>query len=144
MKTGFTCSAGYNIVASATREGKRLIAIVLGEVTRSKRNARAAALLERGFQTLASGNASPGTTIESLPTESYDHESVRAANLDKRFKDCLDPEPTLASSGSGAKLGTATKSPSAVSAKRKPEAKSARRLVAKRHQDSGSSDSADD
>src|SRR5262249_22809259 len=30
MKTGFICAAGFNLVASATRNGRRLIAIVLG------------------------------------------------------------------------------------------------------------------
>lgn len=49
MKTGFTCGAGYNVVASATREGRRLVAIVLGAVTRQARSQRAAELLEQGF-----------------------------------------------------------------------------------------------
>jgi D-alanyl-D-alanine carboxypeptidase len=30
MKTGFICASGFNLVASATRRGKRLIAVVLG------------------------------------------------------------------------------------------------------------------
>ena len=30
LKTGFICASGYNLVASATRNGKRLIAVVLG------------------------------------------------------------------------------------------------------------------
>ena len=30
MKTGFICASGFNLVASATRNGKRLIAVVLG------------------------------------------------------------------------------------------------------------------
>ncbi len=30
MKTGFICASGFNLVASATRDGKRLIAVVLG------------------------------------------------------------------------------------------------------------------
>lgn len=30
MKTGFVCSSGYNLVASATRDGRRLVAVVLG------------------------------------------------------------------------------------------------------------------
>ena len=30
FKTGFICASGYNLVASATRDGKRLIAVVLG------------------------------------------------------------------------------------------------------------------
>ena len=31
MKTGFICDSGYNVVASATRDGRRLVAVVLGE-----------------------------------------------------------------------------------------------------------------
>ena len=30
MKTGFICASGFNLVATATRNGKRLIAVVLG------------------------------------------------------------------------------------------------------------------
>src|SRR5277367_2578563 len=30
MKTGFTCPAGWNVVASATRNGRRLIVVVMG------------------------------------------------------------------------------------------------------------------
>jgi D-alanyl-D-alanine carboxypeptidase len=51
MKTGFTCGAGYNVVASATRDGRRLIAVVLGEATKDDRSVRAAGLLEHGFKT---------------------------------------------------------------------------------------------
>jgi D-alanyl-D-alanine carboxypeptidase len=50
MKTGFTCDSGYNVVASATREGHKLIAVVLGERTGGERSLRAASLLEHGFQ----------------------------------------------------------------------------------------------
>jgi len=51
MKTGFTCPAGFNLVASASRGGQRLIAVVLGAPSASARTAKAAALLDRGFQT---------------------------------------------------------------------------------------------
>lgn len=50
MKTGFICDSGYNIVASATRDGRRLVAIVLGEQSSASRNVRAAAMLDFGFQ----------------------------------------------------------------------------------------------
>jgi D-alanyl-D-alanine carboxypeptidase len=50
IKTGFICDSGFNIVASATRDGRRLVAVVLGEVTGRERSARAANLLEHGFQ----------------------------------------------------------------------------------------------
>jgi D-alanyl-D-alanine carboxypeptidase len=50
MKTGFTCPAGFNIVASATRGGQRLIAVVLGAPSAAARTAKAAALFDHGFQ----------------------------------------------------------------------------------------------
>lgn len=50
MKTGFTCDSGYNVVVTATREGHKLAAIILGEPTGASRSLRAANLLEHGFQ----------------------------------------------------------------------------------------------
>ncbi len=52
LKTGFICDSGYNIVASATREGVRLMAVVLGEMSANERNARAQQLVEHGYQTM--------------------------------------------------------------------------------------------
>jgi D-alanyl-D-alanine carboxypeptidase len=49
MKTGFICASGFNLVASATRDGKRLIAVVLGAPSSQARAVKAAQLLERGF-----------------------------------------------------------------------------------------------
>ncbi len=49
FKTGFICASGYNLVASATRNGRRLIAVVLGASSGQARAVRAAQLLERGF-----------------------------------------------------------------------------------------------
>jgi D-alanyl-D-alanine carboxypeptidase len=49
FKTGFICASGYNLVASATRDGKRLIAVVLGASSGTARAVRAAQLLDRGF-----------------------------------------------------------------------------------------------
>lgn len=49
LKTGFTCDSGFNVVASATRDGRRLMAVVLGEASGNERAIRAASLLEHGF-----------------------------------------------------------------------------------------------
>ena len=49
MKTGFICASGFNLVASATRDNKRLIAVVLGASSSQARALKAAQLLERGF-----------------------------------------------------------------------------------------------
>lgn len=52
MKTGFVCASGYNVVVSATRGGRQLVAVVLGGHTGSARNTRAASLLDHGFERL--------------------------------------------------------------------------------------------
>ena len=49
MKTGFICASGFNLVATATRDDRRLIAVVLGAPSSAARAMKAAQLLERGF-----------------------------------------------------------------------------------------------
>jgi D-alanyl-D-alanine carboxypeptidase (penicillin-binding protein 5/6) len=49
MKTGYTEAAGYCLVTSATRDGMRLIAVVLGAASPRLRNDGAQKLLEYGF-----------------------------------------------------------------------------------------------
>jgi D-alanyl-D-alanine carboxypeptidase len=49
MKTGFICASGFNLVATATRGGKSLVAIVLGAPSGATRALKAAQLLEEGF-----------------------------------------------------------------------------------------------
>ncbi|HHZ08382.1 MAG TPA: D-alanyl-D-alanine carboxypeptidase [Rhizobiales bacterium] len=63
MKTGFVCASGFNMVGSATRGGRTLVAVVLGRKSALERTEAAAALLDRGF----AGSAGDGTTLASLP-----------------------------------------------------------------------------
>jgi D-alanyl-D-alanine carboxypeptidase (penicillin-binding protein 5/6) len=49
LKTGYTDAAGYCLVTSASRDGMRLIAVVLGAPSARSRNDGAQKLLEYGF-----------------------------------------------------------------------------------------------
>ncbi|HMG79230.1 MAG TPA: D-alanyl-D-alanine carboxypeptidase family protein [Xanthobacteraceae bacterium] len=49
MKTGFICASGFNLVATATRNNKHLIAVVLGAPSGAARAIKAAEMLESGF-----------------------------------------------------------------------------------------------
>lgn len=49
IKTGYTVDAGYNLAASAKRDGKRILVILLGARTAAARDARVANLIELGF-----------------------------------------------------------------------------------------------
>jgi D-alanyl-D-alanine carboxypeptidase len=62
MKTGYTCPAGYNLVASATRDGRTLMAIVIGATSVKSRNEAAAGLLAKGFSQPTAG----GLTLAAL------------------------------------------------------------------------------
>ncbi|UCI27431.1 D-alanyl-D-alanine carboxypeptidase family protein [Mesorhizobium sp. B2-8-5] len=50
MKTGFVCSSGFNMIGSATRNGRTLVAVVLGEKSAISRAEAAAKLLDLGFE----------------------------------------------------------------------------------------------
>jgi D-alanyl-D-alanine carboxypeptidase len=50
MKTGYICASGFNLVASARRNGKEVVAVVFGSYSGLDRAERAAALLDEGFQ----------------------------------------------------------------------------------------------
>jgi len=71
FKTGFICASGYNLVASATRNGKRLIAVVLGASSGQARAVKAAQLLERGFanNTLSWLRPALGTVDNLVPID---------------------------------------------------------------------------
>jgi D-alanyl-D-alanine carboxypeptidase len=49
MKTGFICASGFNVVASATRNGRKLIVVVFGARSGMSRSEKAAQLFEKGF-----------------------------------------------------------------------------------------------
>jgi D-alanyl-D-alanine carboxypeptidase len=49
MKTGFICASGFNVVATATRNNRRLIAVVLGAPSGAVRAAKAAHMMETAF-----------------------------------------------------------------------------------------------
>ena len=68
MKTGYTCPAGFNVVASATRNNRKLMAVVLGDVSSQARAYRTAELLTEGFA--KSDAAAP--LLASLPRSGSD------------------------------------------------------------------------
>ncbi|HEX9881591.1 MAG TPA: D-alanyl-D-alanine carboxypeptidase family protein [Hyphomicrobium sp.] len=67
FKTGFTCDSGFNIIASATRDGNRLVAVVLGDPSSAERNVRAASLIEYGFQKYGWAQIFNYKTVDSMP-----------------------------------------------------------------------------
>ena len=62
FKTGFVCASGYNFIGSATRNGRRIAAIVLGRDGQTSRAVDAARLITEGFKRPFAS----GTPIERL------------------------------------------------------------------------------
>lgn len=92
LKTGFTCDSGFNIIASATRDDRKLMAVVLGEVSGKERAVRAASLLEHGFQTYDWKQIFNHTTIDNLPYDSSAADAARSVRDDVTAWSCASPE----------------------------------------------------
>lgn len=69
IKTGFTNASGYNLAASAVRDNRRLIAVVMGGNSVAARDSHVADLLETGFMVLRKREHGEVTTIAQNLTE---------------------------------------------------------------------------
>ena len=57
MKTGFLCASGRNFVGLATRNGRRVMVVILGATTERERNERSAQYLKQAFDGRLSSGA---------------------------------------------------------------------------------------
>jgi D-alanyl-D-alanine carboxypeptidase len=92
IKTGYTDAAGYNLAASAERDGTRLIAIVFGGRSATSRDRQVQKLLDRGFAKIAHEQGSrdddravaekPQPALPALPLAATAHTDIQtSANL---------------------------------------------------------------
>ena len=106
MKTGFICASGFNVVASATRHGRRLIAIILGAWSSAVRSQQAAQLLETGFNSggLSWLTPSLGTVDALAPIDAQPpnlrEEMCGGHRRKPPSEDNDEEEPTAAANGS--------------------------------------------
>jgi D-alanyl-D-alanine carboxypeptidase len=103
MKTGFICASGYNIVASAKRGNRTLIAVILGASSADTRGQAAAHLLDDGFATwvtqakpdLASFETTPSTGLAAdmhdVVCTKHDDPDVEGASDDTATASALGP-----------------------------------------------------
>ena len=67
IKTGYTAAAGYTLAASAQRDGRRLVAVVLGGPSGNARDGNVTALIDAGFDVLKRrANGERATVAASL------------------------------------------------------------------------------
>ncbi len=72
FKTGFTNAAGYNLVASAVRDDRRLITVVLGGSSAALRDENVQTLMNAGFDVLHKRSLGERTTIAANIAEPDD------------------------------------------------------------------------
>ena len=85
IKTGYTDAAGFNLTASAQRDGVRIIATVFGGTSTADRNAKMADLLDLGFRKAPPGvqtikPAVPGAQSDDLVASNVDTALPEVAN----------------------------------------------------------------
>ena len=80
IKTGFTNASGYNLMASAERNGHRVIAVMLGGTTGKSRDQHVADLLEAAF-------------LEISGAPAADLADLRDAHRLRRARQCLGRRP---------------------------------------------------
>lgn len=93
MKTGYTCPAGFNVAASATRNGRQITAIVLGAVSPDARAYRTAELLTEGLAGSDAGKPLLGDlrpTGENLNEAGNMRENICTEEAQKRIAKTRD------------------------------------------------------
>ena len=121
VKTGHTESAGYCLVASAVRDGMRLIAVVMGAASEAQRSRDALRLLSYGFRyfenrTLLEAGASlgsarvwkgDGTVIDVTVSEELAMTLPKRAGVGATTEVAID-EPLIAPLAADSVVGTVT------------------------------------
>jgi D-alanyl-D-alanine carboxypeptidase len=74
FKTGFVCASGFNVVATATRGGRTLIAVVLGAYSGAERTVKASQILDASFASWGG----TGRNVASLPSSGTQASSICA------------------------------------------------------------------
>ena len=72
IKTGFTNAAGFTLSASAVRDGRRLVAVVLGGPSSKARDGNVESLLNAGFEVLEARRSGQQLAVADLLAEPGD------------------------------------------------------------------------
>ena len=86
IKTGYTESAGYCLIATARREGRRLLAVVTGTASEGARAMEAQKLLNYGFQNYETLKLYPtGSAVAELPVWKGSDKQLKAGFTEDFF-----------------------------------------------------------
>jgi D-alanyl-D-alanine carboxypeptidase (penicillin-binding protein 5/6) len=96
IKTGYTETAGYCLIATALREGRRLVAVVTGTASEAARAVEAQRLLNYGFQyTETLKLYASGVAVAEIPVWKGSEKSLRAGFTEDVFVSLPKGQRTL-------------------------------------------------
>jgi D-alanyl-D-alanine carboxypeptidase len=72
MKTGYIHASGFNLIASAKRDGRRVIGVVFGGDSASWRDTHMVSLLDKGFSRLKGGGVTRIAKLDEPPLPDMD------------------------------------------------------------------------
>ena len=93
MKTGYTCAAGFNLVATATRGDRTLLVVVMAESSSRARAQLAVNLLDQGFNT--------GTQVRATSLKDFRSPSGFSGPVDLHDMVCKRHAPIEGAPGPG-------------------------------------------
>jgi len=79
IKTGYVNASGFNLAASAVRDGHRLIGVVMGGQSAGWRDRQMAALLDQGFADIGNGQAASRPVMASVQPSASSHSAQSQA-----------------------------------------------------------------
>jgi D-alanyl-D-alanine carboxypeptidase (penicillin-binding protein 5/6) len=82
LKTGFTRAAGFCLAATAERDGRRIIAVIMGSPTSQERDIKMAELIELGFSTPLPEPATLGAARPTAATAASETNSTPKRTVD--------------------------------------------------------------
>lgn len=84
LKTGYFTKAGFSIAATATKQGARAIAVVVGSANRKVRDAKARELLSKGLMQLVAQAPPPRPAVQPATAETQRDGEVKAESQEER------------------------------------------------------------
>lgn len=104
IKTGFVNASGFNLAASAVRDGRRLVGVIMGGRSARTRDAQMATLLDQGFAALGNGRSAPQSTTvvaAAAPPQAAAPSSAPAVAAKATVQTIVVAGPTVDSASAG-------------------------------------------
>lgn len=84
MKTGYTAASGYNIITSAKRSGKRVIAVTMGHGSVGERDKKVSKMMDKGLSHMQKGEVDVAMLTNEINGKNITSKTTRIASVQKK------------------------------------------------------------